>query len=239
MYQGKLEIVKREMTRAGVELLGISELRWVGMGHFQCEEFTVYYSGHESKKTNEVAIVCGKKTAGAMMGYNAVNDRMMSLRLQGSPMNITIVQVYAPTSGADDDVLEDFYGELQETIDSIPKGDIMILMGDFNAKIGERGKTRSVGGHGLGNRNDAGDRLTEFCDGNDIKIMNTWFKQPKRRLYTWTSPDGIHRNQIDYIMIKNRWASAVLATNTLPRADCGSDHELLTARIKMRLRQIK
>ena len=97
----------------------------------------------------------------------------------------------------------------------------------------------TIDGHGLGIQNEAGERLTEFCDGNNLGIMNTWFEQPKRRLYTWTSPDGKHRNQIDYILINKRWKSTIRDVRTKPGADCGTDHELLVATLKTKLKKLK
>ena len=104
--------------------------------------------------------------------------------------------------------------------------------------IGQRGDGVVSGNHGLGLRNEAGDRLNEFCAGNNLTIMNTWFKQPKRRLYTWTTPDGKHRNQIDYIIVKQCWKSSIACVKTFPGADCGTDHELLIAKVKIKLKRL-
>src|SRR6218665_1232223 len=93
----------------------------------------------------------------------------------------------------------------------------------------KRLRTAVIGGHGLGTQNEVGERLVEFCDGNNMGIMNTWFEQQKRRLYTWTSPDGNHRNQIDCILINKRWKSTIRDVRIKPGADCGIDHELLVA----------
>ena len=120
--------------------------------------------------------------------------------------------MYAPTANADDEERDAFYGKLQETLDSVPKADVLIVLGDMNAKIGEEGGSHSAGKHGLGCRNEAGNRLLEFCASNDLKIMNTSFKQPKKNLYTWTSPGGRYKNSIDFIMIKQRWASTIQST---------------------------
>ena len=92
---------------------------------------------------------------------------------------------------------------------------------------------------GLGERNDAGDRLVEFYAENELTITNTLFKQPNRRLYTWTSPDGKNRNQIDYIICQRRWKSSVLSVKTRPGADCGTDHELLEAKLSVRFKKLK
>ena len=122
---------------------------------------------------------------------------------------------------------------------NIPKGDILIIMGDFNAKVGQQSMPPLVGKHGLGTMNEAGERLVDFCAAQELVIANTWFAQPKRRLYTWTAPGGKHRNQIDYFLISKRWRSSIKAVNTLPGADCGSDHELLAAKLQLKLKRVK
>jgi hypothetical protein len=174
-----------------------------------------------------------------LLSYDTINDRIITARFKGAPVNISVIQVYAPTSSAVEDEVEVFLEELQRVIDKLPKGDIAVVMGDFNAKVGEGAVEGVTGKHGLGERNEAGDRLLEFCAANDLIVSNTWFQLLKRRLYTWTSPDGNSRNQIDYFLIKKRWHSSVCATKTLPGADCGTDHELLMATIKVKLKRIK
>ena len=104
-------------------------------------------------------------------------------------------------STASEDDIEDSYGRLQDIIDTIPWGDVFLIMGDWNAKIGGKAVEGISGTHGLGDRNQAGERMIEFSEANQLIVTNTWYKQPRRRLYTWTSPDGLHRNQIDYILI--------------------------------------
>ena len=114
-----------------------------------------------------------------------------------------------------------------------------MVMGDFNAKVGKEVTDGVTGKHGLGSRNEAGENLVEFSGVYDLIICNTWFVQPKRRLYTWTAPNGLYRNQIDYIMIKKRWSSSVQAVKTLPGACCDSDHELLCSTTRNKLRKIR
>ncbi len=140
--------------------------------------------------------------------------------------------MYAPTSAASDDSLKDL-------VDSVPRGDALVIMGDWNAKVEEEAVAGISGRHGLGERKEAGERMLYFCEANRLVISNTWFQQPKRKLYTWTSPDGQYRNQIDYILVRKRWQSAVKSANTLPGADCGTDHELLVAVIHIKLRKVK
>src|SRR6218665_1449914 len=184
-------------------------------------------------------MMCDRTSANAIMGYDMVSDRILSVRFRGRKVNITIVQVYAPTSMASEEEQDSFFNKLQSTIDRTPKEDIIMVIGDFNAKVGQGGDGDTIGGHGLGKQNEAGERLVEFCEGNNLGIMNTWFKQPKRRLYTWTSPDGKHRNQIDYILINKRWKSTIRDVRTKPGADCGTDHELLVATLKTKLKKLR
>lgn len=239
MYEGKLEIVLAEMKRLNIELLGVSELGWIGKGHFQSGEYKVIFSGNDKERRKGNAIICGRKSARALLGYDVVNDRIITARFVCLPVNMTVIQVYAPTTDGDPQDTESFYAQLQDVIDKSPKGDIMIVMGDFNAKVGKGRKGQIVGDHGLGEENEAGENLIDFCTGNDLAVMNTWFQQPKRRLYTWTSPGGNHRNQIDYILINQRWKSFIQGVKTLPGADCGSDHELLVATLRIKLKKVK
>jgi hypothetical protein len=108
--------------------------------------------------------------------------------------------VYAPTTSAETADIEDFYRNLHSTLNETPRKDVLIIMGDWNAKIGKGEEPGTVGRYGLENRNEAGERLLEFCEENALFLANTYFEQPERRLYTWTSPDGQYRNQIDYIL---------------------------------------
>ena len=112
------------------------------------------------------------------------------------------------------------------------------IIGDLNAKIGTQETPGLTGKFGLGMRNEAGQRLMEFCQENALLIANTLFQQHKRRLYTWTSPDGQHQNQTDYILCSQRWRSSIQSAKTRPEADCGSDHELLNVKFRLKLKQV-
>ena len=112
------------------------------------------------------------------------------------------------------------------------------MIGDRNAKVGSQETPGVTGKFGLGVRNEAGQRLIEFCQENGLVITNTLFQQHKRRLYTWTSPDGQHQNQIDYILCSQRWRSSIQSTKTRPESDCGSEHELLIAKFRLKLKKV-
>ena len=117
---------------------------------------------------------------------------MISVHLQGKPFNITVIQVYAATSNAEEAEVEWFYEALQDLLELTPQKDVLFIKGDWNAKVGSQEKPGVTGKFGLQMRNEAGKRTIEFCQENALVIANTLFQQHKRRLYTWTSPDGQH-----------------------------------------------
>src|SRR5574337_844142 len=129
---------------------------------------------------------------------------MISVRFQGTPFSITVIEVYAPTSNAEEAEVEWFYEALQDLLELTPKEDVLFIIGDWNAKVGSQETPEVTGKFVLGVWNEAGQRLTEFCQENALVIANTLFQQRKRRLYTWTSTDGQHRNQNDYILCSQR-----------------------------------
>ena len=122
---------------------------------------------------------------------------------------------------------------LKDLLELTPKNDVLFIIGDWNAKVGSQQIPGVAGKFGLGLQNEAGQRLREFCQENTLVIANTLFQQHKRRLYSWTSPDGQHQNQIDYILCSQRWRSSIQTAKTRPGADCGSDHELLIAKFRL------
>ena len=134
-------MVKQEIARVNVDILGISELRWTGMGEFNSDGHYIYYCGQESLRRNGVAIIVNKRVRNAVLGCNLKNDTMNSVRFQGKPFNIMVIQVYAPTSNA-----EKFYEDLQ---DLTPKKDVLFIIGDWNAKVGSQETPGVTGKFGL------------------------------------------------------------------------------------------
>ena len=125
---------------------------------------------------------------------------MISVRFQSKPFNITVIQAFAPTSNAEEAEVEWFYEDLQDLLElTPPKKDVLFIIGEWNAKVGSQETPGVTGKFGLGAWNEAGQRLIEFCQENALVIANTLFQQNKRSLYTWTSPNGQYRNQINYI----------------------------------------
>ena len=192
MNQGKLEGVKQEMARVNTDILGISELRWTGMGELNSDDHYIYYYGQESLRRNGVAIIVNKRAQNAVLGCNLKNDKIISVHFQGKPFNIMVIQVYARTNNAEEAEVELFCEDLQDLLELTPKEFVLFIIGNCNAKVRSQEIPGVTGKFGLGIRNEAGQRLIEFCQENVLIITNTLFQQHKRRLYTWASPDGQH-----------------------------------------------
>ena len=163
MNQGKLEMGKPEIARVNVNILGISELKRTGMGKFNSDDHYIYYCGQESLRRNGVAIMVNKRVWNAVLECSLKNYRMISVCFQGKPFNITVIQVYAPTSNAEETEVERFYEDLQDLLELTPKKDDLFIIGDCNAKVGSQETPGVTGKFGLGMRNEAGQRLIEFC----------------------------------------------------------------------------
>ena len=134
MNQGKLEVIKQQVARVNVDILGINELKWTGMGEFNSDDHCIYYCGQESLRRNEVAIIVNKRVQNAVLGCNLKNDRMISVRFQGKPFNITVIQLYALTSNAEEAEVERLCEDLQDLLELTPKKDVLSIIGDWDAK---------------------------------------------------------------------------------------------------------
>ena len=170
MNQGKLEVVKQEMARVNVDILGISELKWTGTGEFNSDDHNIYYCGQEFCRRNGVAIIVNKRVQNTVLGCNLKNDRMISVHFQGKPFNITVIQAYATTSNAEEAEVEWVYEDLQDLLELTPKKDFLFIIGDWNAKVGSQETPGVTGKFGIGVQNEAGQRLIEFCQENTLLI---------------------------------------------------------------------
>ena len=175
-----------------IDILGISKLKWTGKGEFNSDDHYIYYCRQESLRRNGIAIIINKRVRNAVLGCNLKNDRMISVHFQGKPFNITVIQVYAPTITAEIAEVERLYEDLQDLLELTPRKDVLFIIGDWNVKVGSQETPGVTGKFGLGVWNEAGQRLIEFCQEKALVIANTLFQQHRRRLYTWTSPDGQH-----------------------------------------------
>ena len=151
MNQGKLEVTKQEMARVNINILGISGLKWIGMGEFNSDNHYLDYCGKESLRRNGVAIIVNKRIQNAVLGCNLKNDRMISVSFQGKPFNITVIQVCASTSNAEEAEIERFYEDIQDLLERTLKTDVHFIIEDWNLKVGSQEIPGVIGKSGLGN----------------------------------------------------------------------------------------
>ena len=126
------------MARVNIDILGIGEIRWTGMGEFNSDDRYIYYCGQESQRRNGVAIIVNKRLQNAVLGCSLKNNRMISVCFQGKPFNIMVIQLYAPTSNAEEAEVEKFYEDLQDLLELVLKIDVLFIIADWNAKVGSQ-----------------------------------------------------------------------------------------------------
>ena len=173
---GKLELLRNEMKRYKYEVIGISEVRWTRKGETSSGDFI--WSGESSTHTKGVEILLNAKARKSLLSYNPIDSRIIMARFNATPFNVTIIHVYAPTAESSEDDIESFYDVVENGIAEVPRKDIIIIIGDWNAKVGDNnlGWESVMGRHGYGKRNERGERLLEFAAEHNLFICNTRFQ---------------------------------------------------------------
>uniref|UniRef100_A0A8D8RKC5 Craniofacial development protein 2 n=1 Tax=Cacopsylla melanoneura TaxID=428564 RepID=A0A8D8RKC5_9HEMI len=241
---GKIYNATKEMRRLKVHIMGISEMRWPGTGVMDIDEHKVYYSGTQND-THEygVGFIVHKSFSQKIKNFIPVSERIIVIQIEAKPVNINLIQIYAPTFDHPDSEVEELYDNIAQIQEKIPKHEITILMGDFNAKLGKGNKTDYIGSQGLGDRNERGDMLENFIEHQEMVALNTFFQQPPRRLYTWRSPqdrpEKVVRNQIDFILINKRYRNCCTSMRTYPGADINSDHVPVIGEFRAKMKTTK
>ena len=223
LYQcGKLAQLCKEFDNYRMDIMGISEMRWTGSGKLINDRKTVLYSGHEDLHIRDMGLMLNKEAAEASIGWKPVSERIITSRFQSTHTKATVIQVYAPTEDAEERDKDAFYDLLQDTSNEIPSHDARLLISDLNAQIcaDRQGLEQVIGSHGTASQtNDNGDRLLSFCNTNGLCIGNTYFVHKIIHKKTWRSPDGVTKNEIDYICINNRWRSGLSGIRVYREAD--------------------
>lgn len=238
---GTLKQVEKVFKDYNLEILGLSETRWNSFGELTTQEDNTFiYSGHSEESTPRsagVGILMSNKARKSLLDWKPVSERLITARFKSKVRNITVLQCYAPTEVAADEDKNAFYDQLEREFQKIKKQDITIVMGDINAKVGaeNQGLERIMGRHGLGVRNNNGERFIEFCRNHDLVIGGTIFPHKDCHKTTWISPDSRTKNQIDHIAISRKWRRSLLDTRNKRGADCGSDHHLVVANIRLKV----
>ena len=242
---GKVRELEHAMSNYNWDILGLCEMRWTGFGETTTEEgHKIWYSGDQSQHRHGVAFMVRRGIAGCVISCTPVSSRVIMIRVSGRPVNITVIQVYAPTTDYEDQEVEEFYEEIETTIKKVPKKDFLIVQGDWNAKVGPDAYEQWAGTAGrfaVGETNDRGLRLLEFASEYKLTLANTLFPHKLSRRTTWHAPNGLVHNQIDFILTPRRFKSSInkARTRTYPGADVGSDHDLVMMVVKLKLRRQK
>jgi Reverse transcriptase (RNA-dependent DNA polymerase) len=232
---GQIELLALEAERLSMDVLGLAETNMTGKGITELDGGQILIvSGQERISTRGVGVWLSKRAASAMLGYNPISERIMTVRLQATPFNLTFIECYAPTNSATDEDKEWFYDQLRETLTKVPNGDVVLIGGDFNAKLGAE---NPAGKHAPGELNENGEMLTEFCMSNDFLAANAMVARHPRRTSTWHSPDGKVKNQIDFILVPKRWFSSLTKCRAFPSANLPNcDHLLVAGNLHLKLK---
>ena len=245
LNSGRIHEITHELERYKWDIIGLCEVRWKNFGETVTKEgHKLWFSGDENKHQHGVGILVNKSKINCVISCTPISSRLMSIRIAAKPQNITIFQVYAPTTDYSDESVEEFYEELEEAIKKIPKKDFLIVQGDWNAKVGTDAYSHwsgTVGQFGVGDTNDRGTRLLEFARSQKLTIANTLYPHKMSRRTTWHSPNGEVHNQIDYILTPCRFKSSIntAQTRSFPGADVGSDHDLVLTTLRLKLKSKK
>ena len=256
----KAALMVHELKRFQMNITGISETKWFGNNVYNIEGYTIIHSGRpipgndERVERNEgVGIVLDPKMSIAWRSsgevWKAVSSRIVSARLKfesnrgvTSPTYATIVSIYAPTHRAPQESKDIFYSDLQSTIDNNHKDDILLLIGDFNARVGSSDRVSGNrnwdgvrGYHGVGQMNESGEALLSFCALNGLTILNTYFEKKSIHKNTWQHPGSKKWHCIDYIIMRQRQRRMCCDVTVLRSADCWTDHKLLRAKLQLQI----
>ena len=235
---GKLINVIREMKKANLNVLGLSEVRWKDGGDFCSEGVRVIYSGG-SESQRGVAIMLTEELGKCVKCIERIDDRILKVTIDSHPVDMVIIQIYMPTSAHDEEEIDGVYDRIEGILEKTKGTDYTILMGDWNASVGEGRELNIVGKYGLGKRNEGGEKLVEFCRRQKLMVANTWFAHEKRRRYTWKMPGDGDRYQLDYILVNVRYRNSVKNAHALPGADADTDHNMVAMTTRTKLKFIK
>jgi exonuclease III len=238
---GRAELAMDTLDRYGVDICGLSEVRWAGSGRLRVAGYDIFYSGSEKGGMYGVGIAIRSKLAESVSAWEPVSDRLMWVRFNAENVPTTFVQAYAPTDVADSDTKDDFYHRLGGILRDVPGRDFLVLLGDLNARVGNDDKTWKgiVGRQGVaGEPSDNGRRLLNICASYDLSVSGTYFQHRDIHKYTWYQRGKIDhvRSQIDHIIVRRSWLHSIYDTRVYRGADfCNSDHRLVVSDMRIRM----
>ena len=232
-------LIAKELKSLNIDIAALQETRLEKQGNIQEKDYTFYWIGkEEGRRDAGVAFAIKNEIASKLPAMpKGVTERIMTLRLPiGKERFLTLINVYAPTMTYPDEDKEAFYRLLSTTVDKVPTEDKLIMLGDFNARVGKDFKTYDgiLGKHGRGNKNSNGDLLLSLCSQKELCITNTFFDQPNKNYFSWMHPRSKHWHLLDYVITRRNHLSEVLCTKSMRGPECSTDHYLIRSQIQLR-----
>ena len=241
LQPGKMIEIANEGKKFGINIMALQEIRWMGKGKIDKKDFSMYYSGPESRTgLYGTGFIIDAHTRKSFIGFKPVNDRICKIRLKGHFRNISIISAYAPTEESREEDKEKFYDDLYRECERVQKYDLLIVLGDFNAKIGTEDFVKQVAGkytlHDETNEN--GKLLSHFATAQNLIIQSTCFSHKRIHKGTWKAPGSNIVNQIDHILVSRRHRSSVIDVRSARGPNCDSDHYMVKMIIRERISKI-
>ena len=236
-------LIDRELSRYGVDIAALSETRLADTGEVAESTYTFFWSGKPETEKRESGVgfaIRSTLVSKLIEQPKAINDRLMVVKLSLPQQRCaTLISIYAPTMQHTDETKEKFYSELRGVIDSVPRQDKLIILGDFNARVGADWTAWEgvLGRHGVGKCNSNGQLLLELCMTYNLSITNTMFQLPHRNRTSWMHPRSKHWHLIDYVLVRRGDIGDVRVTKSMCGADCWTDHRLVVSKLKLVLQQ--
>ena len=240
--RGKVQELIYKLKRYRWDILGFAEVKWTGFGKTTTDGGRkIWCCGEDSKHQYGLAFIVWKGVVGSIISCTPISSKLISIRSSAGPHNITVIQVYAPTSHHEDEKVEQFYEQLDSVIAKAPKKDILVVQCDWNAKVGRHAYQHwagTVGRFGIGQTNDRGWKLSEFADSHRCTLAKTLYPYRLSRTATWHASHGQIHNQVDLILTPQPFKSSIKKANarSFPGTDIGSDHDLVFTTIKLKLK---
>ncbi|KAI5739913.1 hypothetical protein M8J77_024939 [Diaphorina citri] len=235
---GASDILSEELKCYNMDIVALQEVRWPQSGKETTRHYQIYYSGNKDGFYQKgVAFAVQKHLDSAVMSFDAVNERICTIRIRGKFKNISAICIYAPTEDADEEDKDEFYEKLEEIWNLLPAYDVKLILGDANAQVGKEVIWRNTAGKESLHEtsNDNGTRLLSLAVAGDMYVMSTMFARKNIHKETWYHPNGQTKNQIDHVLIDKRHRWNITNVRSIRGAECGSDHNLVLVKIYQRI----
>jgi hypothetical protein len=239
---GKMQEIANEVLASNIDIIALQEIRWDGSGRVDKRRYAMFCSGTQTKTGQcGMGFIVTKRMKNNILQFEPINERMSKLRIKGKFRNITLITVHAPTEEKEEQEKKEFYDRLEEVCGKIPKYDVTIILGDYDAKIGIENFQSKVAGkftlHKESNEN--GILLGQLATRNRMVIKSTCYPHKRIHLGTWRSPDNYMVNQIDHVLINTRHSSSIINVRSCGGPNCDTNHCLVKVKLRERISKLQ